>query len=543
MVPPTRGAVSFRISSPSPELQHSPMTTDAVLARQPADRSTPSSSPKARVRHLNTELFDQASGGSWRHARLLCLMAGDLVAVVVAAILGFAGSTLVRQIFDLPAFWSPSFFETSLLTILLPATMLVYFSNKWGHYTRFKSFWFEVGELVRVVFYSAAFTFGALFLMKTHLSRLWIINTLLALLFTAPLIRQLVKRAMSRTGIWFRPLIVVGTGKNAEACARTMSSDLSIGYQVAAHVTIERAQHQGDPSGDHYRAGFISSFEAHQQVLNVAKRYRSPHVLYTLESLEDFEYYNVLLDRLILDTENVIIAPPVAGIPLTGTRVLGVLKSDSVFLRLENNLRRPMARLFKRGFDLVMASLLVLLLSPVIVALYIGLMLDGGKPVFAHTRIGRKGKPFQCLKFRSMVPDAAEVLAELLNNSADARAEWQKDFKLRNDPRITRLGNFLRKSNLDELPQLWNVLKGEMSLVGPRPIVADEIDRYGDKITYYEATWPGMTGLWQTSGRNDLTYSERVSLDVWYVRNWSLWQDLVVLLNTFPLFIRKNGAY
>lgn len=519
------------------------MTSQTVLAKRPANPQQPVRTAPASVRYVNKELFGQPGRASLRTRRATILVLGDLIAVCIAAVVGWGSSTLIRQMFDLPAFWAPTFYETSVLTLLLPATILIYFSNKWGHYTRFKSFWFEAGELTRIVFYSAALTFGVLFLMKTHLSRLWIVSTLTSLLFITPIMRVLVKRAMSRSGMWFRPLIVVGTGKNAEACAETMTSDLSMGYKIGAHVTLSRARDQGAPTSGQYRPGFISSFEAHQQVLQVAERFPSPHVLYALENLEDFEYYNVLLDRLTQDTENVIIAPPVASIPLTGTQVLGVLKSDSVFLRLENNLRRPMARLLKRSFDVIAASLLILLLSPIIIALYVGLMFDGGSPVFAHTRIGRNGRPFKCLKFRSMVPNAAAVLADLLDRSAEARAEWQKDFKLKNDPRITPLGNFLRKSNLDELPQLWNVLKGEMSLVGPRPIVAEEVDRYGDKITYYEATWPGMTGLWQTSGRNDLTYAERVSLDVWYVRNWSLWQDLVVLLNTFPLFVRKNGAY
>ena len=163
--------------------------------------------------------------------------------------------------------------------------------------------------------------------------------------------------------------------------------------------------------------------------------------------------------------------------------------------------------------------------------------------MFAHPRIGRNGRPFNCLKFRSMVVNAKEVLVELLASNEDARREWNRDFKLRNDPRITPLGHFLRKSNLDELPQLFNVLKGDMSLVGPRPIVHEEVDRYGDKFAYYKATRPGMTGLWQTSGRNDLSYAERVDLDVRYVRNWSLWQDIVALLRTFPLFVKRNGVY
>jgi undecaprenyl-phosphate galactose phosphotransferase len=131
----------------------------------------------------------------------------------------------------------------------------------------------------------------------------------------------------------------------------------------------------------------------------------------------------------------------------------------------------------------------------------------------------------------------------VLASDASARMEWERDFKLRNDPRITPIGAFLRKTSLDELPQLWNVLKGDMSLVGPRPIVTEEMDRYGDQLGYYLEARPGMTGLWQISGRNDVDYSARVNLDAWYVRNWSLWYDIVILLKTINVVFRRHGAY
>jgi len=153
------------------------------------------------------------------------------------------------------------------------------------------------------------------------------------------------------------------------------------------------------------------------------------------------------------------------------------------------------------------------------------------------------GRIFKCLKFRSMRPDADRVLKELLANDPEAQAMWDKDFKLKNDPRITPIGNVLRKTSLDELPQLFNVLKGEMSLVGPRPVVKDELLRYGENATYYLEARPGITGLWQVSGRNDTTYTERVNLDAWYVKNWSLWYDIAILFKTFGVVFRSKGAY
>jgi Undecaprenyl-phosphate galactose phosphotransferase WbaP len=168
---------------------------------------------------------------------------------------------------------------------------------------------------------------------------------------------------------------------------------------------------------------------------------------------------------------------------------------------------------------------------------------DGGQPFFGHMRVGHNGKPFKCYKFRSMVVNAEQVLEHLLANDPVARAEWALNFKLKNDPRVSKLGEFLRRSSLDELPQLWNVFKGDMSLVGPRPVIEAELERYGDDVGYYLMTRPGITGLWQVSGRNDVDYATRVYLDSWYVKNWSLWNDIAILFKTISVVRRRSGAY
>jgi len=168
---------------------------------------------------------------------------------------------------------------------------------------------------------------------------------------------------------------------------------------------------------------------------------------------------------------------------------------------------------------------------------------DSGPVLFAQRRIGRGGREFNCLKFRTMVPDAEQRLEALFAADPQARAEWEQDHKLRDDPRITSLGRFLRRSSLDELPQLFNVLKGEMSLVGPRPIVAAEIERYGRHFADYCSIRPGLTGLWQVSGRNDVSYSRRVALDVLYARRKSLSLYVRILLATLPAVLLSRGAH
>lgn len=197
-----------------------------------------------------------------------------------------------------------------------------------------------------------------------------------------------------------------------------------------------------------------------------------------------------------------------------------------------------------RALDLALILLALPLLLPVFLLIGLAIKLDSKGPVFyRQTRIGRGAEEFKVLKFRTMVQNADQVLEQVLNSDPALRAEWEADHKLRSDPRITRVGRFLRKASLDELPQLWNVFKGEMSLVGPRPIVRDEIPFYGDLFKFYAQVRPGLSGLWQVSGRNDIGYHQRVRLDEYYVRNRSFWMNLHIIIQTIPAVLRRHGAY
>lgn len=200
-------------------------------------------------------------------------------------------------------------------------------------------------------------------------------------------------------------------------------------------------------------------------------------------------------------------------------------------------------RFIKRLFDIFLAFFLLVLLSPLFVYLFFRISKDGGSAVYGHTRVGMKGRTFKCYKFRSMVNNSQEVLEHLLATDPVAKAEWEKDFKLKNDPRITPIGHFIRKTSIDELPQLWNVLKGDMSFVGPRPVTEVELQRYRQYVRYYLAVRPGITGLWQVSGRNDTTYNERIRLDTKYVISWTLLKDIQILFKTVLVVLFRKGAY
>ena len=168
--------------------------------------------------------------------------------------------------------------------------------------------------------------------------------------------------------------------------------------------------------------------------------------------------------------------------------------------------------------------------------------MDGGVALFPSHRVGKSGVLFNCLKFRTMRVDADAYLSRAVENDPSLKQEWSKNFKFESDPRITSVGRFLRKTSLDELPQLFNVLKGDMSLVGPRPILLDEVERYGDQLIDYQSIKPGITGMWQVNGRSDLTYQRRIELNKWYIRNWTLWLDLTILLKTIPAVMFGKSA-
>src|ERR1700761_3715755 len=197
----------------------------------------------------------------------------------------------------------------------------------------------------------------------------------------------------------------------------------------------------------------------------------------------------------------------------------------------------------KRVLDVVGAVVLGVVFAPLIAVIVLMMRRGGGSVIYRHRRVGRSGRIFCCLKFRTMIPNADQVLRELLERNPELQAEWVRDHKLRNDPRVTALGRFLRRTSLDELPQLWNVIRGEMSLVGPRPVVREELLRYGRCAGIYLSARPGVTGLWQGKGRNNTDYRRRVVLDVYYVRRHNVFLDLYILAKTTHVVLGGSGAY
>jgi Undecaprenyl-phosphate galactose phosphotransferase WbaP len=281
--------------------------------------------------------------------------------------------------------------------------------------------------------------------------------------------------------------------------------------------------------------GHLSSAPHYALELNVpyaviaASELRSPH-------------NGNLLSQWATEFEHVLIIPDIMGLPSLWASASGVGGLHG--LEVRQNLSRSLARFVKRLGDIAIAGTALTLLAPVLLILYIAVrVLSHGPAFYGQRRLGCNNRSFTAWKFRTMAIDGDTILTQALGKDPQLRGEWERDHKLRNDPRVTPIGRVLRKTSLDELPQLWNILIGDMSIVGPRPIVKQEIAKYGDTFNDYCMVRPGLTGLWQVSGRNNTTYEERVRFDEYYVRNWSLWLDLFIIFRTVKTVAFGEGAY
>jgi undecaprenyl-phosphate galactose phosphotransferase len=404
-------------------------------------------------------------------------------------------------------------------------------------YVKRRPSWEEVRLLYQTIFIFALLHLGISYLVSHHVIKLLNVLFWLILLVVLPLLRYLTKLILAKLGLWQRAVYIIGTGNNAMLTYQLFCENKILGYKIASFVTFA-----ANPISDLQLAKAVPVID-YATLLNSNIEDLEAEVVFALPSNElliHSDQINILQSKFTF----VSIVPDISGLPLYGVELDHFFGSDQLFLRLQNNLGRRFNRTIKRLTDLILASLGLILLSPLFI-LIAGLILltTKSKVFFKHKRVGLNGKHFYCIKFQTMYANSQEILANLLTVDAQAKSEWEKDFKLKQDPRVTPVGKFLRKTSLDELPQLFNVLKGEMSLVGPRPIVNDEVKRYQNDFYYYKLVRPGITGLWQISGRNDIDYTNRVRLDVWYVKNWSLWYDFVILFKTILVVLKREGAY
>ena len=366
-------------------------------------------------------------------------------------------------------------------------------------------------------------------------SRLFIILFGLFVLINVCVIRYVVLKVLKRRNIFYEPIILIGAGLTAERLIKFWQEDLGYRYKIVGLIDdcpISKELPKKFP--------VLGNLEEARSIIRAAK---VKTVVIAAPGLGK-EKLQELISKIQPHVKNISFIPDLIGTPMSSAEISILFSEKILMLNLRNNLSRPYNRAIKRIFDLTLTIFGGLMISPILLIIAILVGIDNrGRIIFAHKRVGAAGKKFPCYKFQTMIPNADVALKKYLAENPDAKKEWDETFKLTNDPRVTKLGNFLRRTSLDELPQLWNVIRGEMSLVGPRPIVQAEIERYGKNIREYYMVLPGITGMWQVSGRSDTTYPERVAMDTWYVRNWSVWIDIMYLFKTVKAVFQGKGAY
>lgn len=353
-----------------------------------------------------------------------------------------------------------------------------------------------------------------------------------------PLGRALAKKVGYTLGIWGEPIAIVGFGTKGRQVYRFLTANRIFGLTplLVVNGSETDAQRLLVDSGVHVIAA-VDLAARHDALSSLGIRMALVVPDETTEALN-----SLLVDEQSFGIKRLLLISQLSwlgGPAVTAHNIDGLLG-----LEVESNLLKPLQRGVKRGMDLVLGAIGLILSLPFFLIITLMIKLDSpGPALYRHQRVGREGNPIRIWKFRTMVTDADEQLEALLSGDATLRAEWDANHKLKQDPRVTRVGRLLRRSSLDELPQILNILKGEMSFVGPRPIVQDEAKLYEGGFELYKKVRPGLSGLWQVSGRSDTSYAYRVSLDEYYIRHWTIWLDLDILLKTAWVVITHNNAY
>lgn len=417
---------------------------------------------------------------------------------------------------------------------------LVFIAFLWGMQTYTKMQ--PILETVRKIFYAVLYAMIAcilvLYFMQAGLlaSRLYVILFGVLVLFSIYAARYILLKLLKTTHTLTKPVILIGAGKTAEQVLGFFDGDLGYRYEIIGilddHPISKTLPQQFQLMGTLADAETIIRDSGVDTVIITAPGLEKQKIQCLLEDIQPY-------------VRDISFVPDLVGIPLYNVEAQTLFSEQIMLLSLRNNLARRRNRLYKRFFDIIVGGLLCIALLPIILLISICIKIDSRGAVFFNAeRIGKDEKIFTCYKFRSMHLNADAILEQYLRENPAAQMEWNTFAKLKGyDPRVTKVGRWIRKYSLDELPQIFNVVRGNMSLVGPRPYLPREKDDIGEYVSTITLTVPGITGFWQTSGRNDVSFAGRVAMDTWYVRNWSIWLDLAYLFKTAKIVFTGKGAY
>ncbi|MCH8877479.1 MAG: undecaprenyl-phosphate galactose phosphotransferase WbaP [Chloroflexi bacterium] len=369
----------------------------------------------------------------------------------------------------------------------------------------------------------------------TDYSRIVFGLTWIFALVLVPLVRGIVRWVASHAGVWGEPVAVIGYATKGRWIADYLLTHPTLGLRPIVALNGSDAGGKKTPSIPLVQVG------TYPRLREVSRLARVNTAILVVPEVSE-ELLDDLVEPRKRGYERLIIISDMRQMGSLWVRPLDL--GGVLALEVKQNLLSQWQQTLKRALDLVLIGMASVVILPLCLLISLLIWLESrGSMFYGSIRLGKGGQKFKMWKFRTMVPDADQVLQRYLDKNPELRAEWDVNFKLKDDPRVTSVGKFLRKFSLDELPQIWNILTGEMSLVGPRPMLVDEAARYETTFRMYAGVRPGITGLWQTSGRNDSDYDLRVVLADYYVRNWSLWLDIYVLASTPRVVLRRRGAY
>ncbi len=441
----------------------------------------------------------------------------------------------------LQAFWAPGYLSGLGVASIVPITLVwVGLRAIQGLYPGYgmdapEELRRQTHALVATLAFAAVFALA--FQIGDAISRLLVGLVFLCLLFFSPLVRHLAKGWIMKHGVWGKPVVIVGPDWSGTRLEELLTKERALGYTPVAvfedgpipRLADVRDGDEGMPRGDALDRAVALTRDHRVDTLLLAM----PHV--------SREYLAHLATLASVHFRNVVIISDLAGV--SSSTVVARDFAGTLGMEIRHSLLDPTVRRAKRALDLAATVCGGLLILPIFLLLSGLVWVESrGSIYYSALRMGRDGKVFACLKFRTRVPNAEGILQKILEEDPEAREEYRKYHKLRNDPRVTKVGQFLRKTSLDELPQLWNVLRGDMSLVGPRPYLPRESDQIGATQDEILRVYPGITGPWQVSGRSNTSFDYRVQIDAHYVRNWSIWLDIVLLVRTAKALIFDRGA-
>jgi undecaprenyl-phosphate galactose phosphotransferase len=450
------------------------------------------------------------------------LMAGDVLAVGVSYIIAYFIRNLI---FNSGHSYGPGIIPLSMLVekAYLLAIYPFVFAYE-GLYTKRLSGWEETRRYLRGILISTAAVTILLFMVRFWIvSRVVVLLAMVVAVLLVPVMRAALKWLLVVARLRSQPLVLVGTDQAAALFRRELADHRSLGYRVI---------------------GLVSRAEADEPVERLLERsagYQGATVVVLSDAFRPDEL-QVLFRHAERRFAQLLVIPNAALLQSSDAEVEQV--GSVLVMKYRYNLLRPFNTMIKRCFELAASAVLVLVLAPLLGVLGLLVRMSSPGPVlFRQQRIGRGRAMFGCFKFRTMYADAEARLLVLLRDNPQVREEWERYARITNDPRVTRIGRFLRRYSLDELPQLFNVLRGEMALVGPRPYLPSEQAKVGDYLDTIVRVRPGLSGLWQVSGRAALPFAERMLLDEYYIRNWSLWIDFSILVRTLKAVFGGRGAY